>query len=454
MDSTTEQIRIAVQAGMPGLVRDLEDLVRIPSVSREGATSPDVARSAEAVAALLADAGVPDVEVLNAPDGAPAVVGRIPAPAGAPTVLLYAHHDVQPAGNLADWSSDPFDPVTREGRLYGRGAADDKAGVAAHVGALRALRVAFPDGLPVGVTVFVEGEEEIGSPTIAGFLRENAEALAADVVVLADSTNWRADVPAFTTSLRGLVEVFVEVRTHVGEQHSGVYGGLFPDALTALCRVLASLHDDEGRVAVPRLVHAQVPEVELDEESLRAEAGVLDGVASLGHGSAADRVWASPAVTVTALDAPRTEHAANVLLPVARAKVSMRIAPGQDAWAAQDALVAHLCARAPWGVRVTCTPGTVSAPVLLEPEGHAAEVATAAFADAWDGTPPVHMGIGGSIPFIADVAGQFPGATILVVGPGDPASCWHGPDESVDLDVLRRLTTAEALLLARLAGKG
>ena len=192
-------------------------------------------------------------------------------------MLLYAHHDVQPAGNLADWDSEPFEPVERDGRLYGRGAADDKAGIMAHVGALRVLQAAYPDGLPVGVTVFVEGEEEVGSPTFGPFLEEYGDLLAADVVVIADSSNWEVDVPAFTTSLRGLVEVFVEVRTHAGEQHSGVFGGLFPDALTSLCRLLAGLHDDEGRVAVPGLVHGPVPTVDLDEAALRAEAGVLRG---------------------------------------------------------------------------------------------------------------------------------------------------------------------------------
>ena len=447
---TTDQLRAAVVAAMPGIRADLEDLVRIPSVSRDGATSPDVARSAEAVAALLADAGMPDVQVLDAEDGAPAVVGRIPAPAGAPTVLLYAHHDVQPAGNLADWDSDPFEPVERDGRLYGRGAADDKAGIMAHIGAIRVLQAAFPDGLPVGVTVFAEGEEEIGSPTFSTFLAEYAELLAADVVVIGDSAVWQVDVPAFTTTLRGLVEVYVEVRTHAGEQHSGVYGGLFPDALTSLCRVLAGLHDEAGRVAVPGLVHGPVPAVDLDEAALRAEAGVLDGVASIGEGSAANRLWSQPAITVLGIDAPAPEAAANVLLPVARAKVSLRIAPGQDPAAAQQALADHLVASAPWGVAVTCTPGATGSAVAVEPTGPRADVARRAFADAWDGTEPVHMGIGGSIPFIADLAQAFPDATIAVVGPGDPAACWHGPNESVDLGVLQRLTLAEVLLLARL----
>jgi acetylornithine deacetylase/succinyl-diaminopimelate desuccinylase-like protein len=421
-------------------------------VSRDGPTSPDVARSAETVATLLADLGMPDVRVLEADGGAPAVVARMPGPDGAPTVLLYAHHDVQPAGDLADWNSEPFEPVERDGRLYGRGAADDKAGIMAHVGALRVLQAAYPEGLPVSVTVFVEGEEEVGSPTFGEFLEEFGDLLAADVIVIADSSNWEVDVPAFTTSLRGLVEVFVEVRTHAGEQHSGVFGGLFPDALTSLCRLLAGLHDDEGRVAVPGLVHGPVPTVDLDEAALRAEAGVLEGVASIGEGSAANRIWSLPALTVLAIDAPRTEAAANVLLPIARAKVSMRIAPGQDPAAAQQALADHLIASAPWGVTVTCVPGAAGNAVALVPSGPSADVARAAFADAWDGTEPVHMGIGGSIPFIADIAVKYPDATILVVGPGDPAACWHGPNESVDLEVLRRLTLAEVLLLARLGG--
>ena len=453
-EPTTEQIRSLIALAMPGVRSDLEDLVRIPSVSRDGPTSPELARSAEAIATLLADAGMPDVRVLDAEDGAPAVVARIPAPAGAPTVLLYAHHDVQPAGNLQDWHSDPFEPVERDGRLYGRGAADDKAGVMAHVGALRALQQAYPSGLPVGITVFIEGEEEIGSPTFVPFLEEYADLLAADVLVIADSTNWEVGIPAFTTSLRGVVELFVEVRTHVGEQHSGLYGGLFPDALTALCRLLGGVLDEAGDVAVPGLVHGPVPEVEVDEEALRADAGVLEGVGSIGTGSAAERLWSRPAVTVLGIDAPRPEAAANVLLPLARAKVSLRIAPGQDPVAGQRALADHLVASAPWGVTVTCVPGATGNAVALVPSGPRADIAREAFADAWDGTAPVHMGVGGSIPFIADFAEQFPDATILVVGPGDPASCWHGANESVDLDLLRRLTLAEALLIARLKPAG
>lgn len=446
----SQAIAHLVDADLPTMRADLADLVRIPSVSAAGAGSPELARSAEAVSTLLSGAGMPDVRVLRAPGGAPAVVGHLPGPPDAPTVLLYAHHDVQPAGARADWTSDAFEPVERDGRLVGRGAADDKAGVVAHAAAVRAVRRAFPEGPPVGVTVFVEGEEEVGSPTMAAFLAEHAELLAADVVLIADSTNWDVDTPAFTTTLRGLVEVVVEVRTHRTEQHSGVVGGLFPDALMALARVITALHDDRGRVAVPGLVRGDPPQLEVDEAELRARAGVADQVAALGEGTAADRLWAQPAVTVVGLDAPPTATAANVLLPVARAKVSLRIAPGQDPAVAQRALIDHLVAAAPWGATVTCRPGATGAAVALTASGPRAEVARSSFAAAWDGVEPVHLGIGGSIPFIADLAEAFPQATILVVGPGDPESNWHGPDESVSLEVLRRLTVAEALLLGGL----
>ncbi len=451
---STDQFRAAVAAALPGIRADLEDLVRIPSVSRDGATSPDVARSAETVATLLADLGMPDVRVLEADDGAPAVVARIPGPEGAPTVLLYAHHDVQPAGNLADWDSDPFEPVEREGRLYGRGAADDKAGIMAHVGALRVLQAAYPDGLPVGVTVFVEGEEEVGSPTFGPFLEEYGELLAADVIVIADSSNWEVDVPAFTTSLRGLVEVFVEVRTHAGEQHSGVFGGLFPDALTSLCRLLAGLHDDEGRVAVPGVGARAGP----DRGPGRGRAACR-GRGPRGRGLDRRGFGGQPDLVAACGDGARDRRPPH-------GGCGERAAPhrpgeGQHAdrsGAGPGCLPSRRwqitsSASAPWGVSVTCVPGAAGNAVALVPSGPNADVARAAFTDAWDGAEPVHMGIGGSIPFIADIAVKFPEATILVVGPGDPAACWHGPNESVDLEVLRRLTLAEVLLLARLGDR-
>ncbi|CAN5282544.1 hypothetical protein BH20ACT5_BH20ACT5_10510 [soil metagenome] len=243
-----KSIRESLSRVMPSIRADLERMVRIPSVSADAATEP-MAASAELVASLLREATLSDVQVLAIEGGQPAVVGHRPAPPGAPTVLLYAHHDVQPTGDRSDWLSDPFQPQERDGRLYGRGASDDKAGIALHLAALRA----WGDALPVGVVVLIEGEEEIGSPTLQRFLSTHREVLRADVVVLADSTNWTVDVPALTVSLRGGAHVNVEVRTLDHAVHSGMYGGAVPDALTALCRLLATLHDERGDVAVPGL---------------------------------------------------------------------------------------------------------------------------------------------------------------------------------------------------------
>jgi acetylornithine deacetylase/succinyl-diaminopimelate desuccinylase-like protein len=274
------QLTAAVQQVLPSVRSDLERLVRIPSVSADPGAAPQVQASAEEVAALLGQAGLPEVELLAVDGGQPAVLGRRPAPPGAPTVLLYAHHDVQPTGDRAGWDSDPFEPVERDGRLYGRGTADDKAGIAAHLAALRA----HGDQLPVGVTVLVEGEEEIGSPTLDAFLTKFQDQLRADVVVFADSVNWTVDVPSLTTSLRGVAPVVVEVRVLEHAVHSGLYGGPVPDALTALCRLLATLHDEQGDVAVAGLFSGTADPLDLTEAQLRADAAMLDGVQLIGTG--------------------------------------------------------------------------------------------------------------------------------------------------------------------------
>src|SRR6516162_2673266 len=328
----------AVQQVLPSVRADLERLVRIPSVSADPAAAPHLRQSAAMVAALLAAAGLPEVDILAVPGGQPAVVARRPAPPGAPTVLLYAHHDVQPPGDPATWSPEPFKPTETGGRLFGRGAADDKAGIAVHLAALRA----HGDRLPVGVTVLIEGEEEIGSPTLPLFLAAHRDLILADVLVLADSANWTVDVPSLTTSLRGGANVTVEVRTLSHGVHSGAYGGPVPDALTALCRLLATLHDGRGDVAVAGLARGTADPLDLTEEQLRADAGLLDGVELIGSGGLTERLWAHPAVTVIGIDAPPATAAANTLIPAARATVSMRVAPGDDITRARAALVSHL----------------------------------------------------------------------------------------------------------------
>jgi acetylornithine deacetylase/succinyl-diaminopimelate desuccinylase-like protein len=447
-------LRSHVDALFPALQADLEALVRIPSVSAAAFDQTHVAASADAVAGLLRDAGLPDVRVLRSarPDGtpgAPAVVARKPAPDGAPTVLLYAHHDVQPPGDAALWSTDPFEPTQVGDRLYGRGAADDKAGVVAHLGALRAI-AALGEQLPVGVTVFVEGEEESGSPSFRQFLVDHRELLAADVIVVADSNNWKVGVPALTTSLRGLVDGVVEVQVLEHGVHSGMFGGPVLDANTLLARLIATLHDDAGNVAVDGLVHAAEPEVDYDETDFRADSSLLPEAQLAGEGSIAGRLWAKPALAVTGIDATSVAHASNTIAPSARAQISLRIAPGQDPMAANAALRAHLEKHAPFGARVTWHDGETGKPFGAPADSAAMQAARWAFATAW-GTDPVDVGVGGSIPFIADLLELFPQAAILVTGVEDPDSRAHAPDESVHLGELRKVVLAEALLLRKVA---
>ena len=452
----TADLNDGIRQVLPSARADLERLVRIPSVSADPAATRHVWASAAEVATLLREAGLSEVDVVTAGDSRPAVLGRRPGPPGAPTVLLYAHHDVQPPGEAADWDSDPFEPAERDGRLYGRGTADDKAGVAVHLAALRAYGSISDGRLPVGVTVLVEGEEEIGSPALPGFLSAFRDALRADVVVFADAGNWTTDIPALTTSLRGGTSVVVEVRTLRHGVHSGMYGGPAPDALTALCRTLASLHDERGGVAVPGLTHGSADfsgadPLDLTEEQFRAEAGMLDGVRLTGAGGLTARLWAGPAIAVIGIDAPSVAAASNTLVPVARAKVSMRVAPGDDAAAARDALAAHLTAHAPWGAQVSVLPGAVAAPFTARSGGRAYRCARSALGEAW-GRPAVDAGAGGSIPFVTAYAGLFPDAEILITGVEDPGTRAHGSNESLHLATFERACLAEALLLRNLAG--
>ncbi|WP_344313590.1 dipeptidase [Fodinicola feengrottensis] len=440
------ELRAAVERVLPSVRADLERLVRIPSVSVADFDQAFVRQSAEAVAELFREVGAADVQILSVPDGAPAVVAKFPAPEGAPTALLYAHHDVQPPGAEELWETSPFEPTERDGRLYARGAADDKAGIAAHLAALRAY-----DGKPpVGVTIFVEGEEEIGSPTLGKFLAAYKEQLSSDLMVLADSSNWAIGQPALTVSLRGLVDCYVNVRTLEKGVHSGMFGGAVPDALTAMCRLMATLHDDEGNVAIPGFAAAPDSDLDIPEDRMREEAGMLDGVDLIGSGSLTSRVWTQPSVTVLAIDSPATAKASNTLQPSARAKVSLRVPPGTDAKDAFAALEKHLLDNAPWNVQVTVDPGEIGQPYAIDATGPRYDAAREAFAEVW-GVEPVNMGIGGSVPFLAEFADAFPGAALLVTGVEDPASGAHGPNESLHLGEFEKVCLAETLLLHKLS---
>ena len=438
--------RARVAGLMPMVLADLADLVAIPSVSADPERAADVRRSAEAVAALARGAGAADVSVVTSAGGAPAVVAHWPPPPGAPTVLLYAHHDVQPVGSRADWTTDPFAATESGGRLFGRGAADDKAGIAAHLAAIRA----YDGSPPVGVTLFVEGEEETGSATLPAFLVEHAPALAADAIILADSTNLAVGEPALTTTLRGLVDAVVTVATLDHAVHSGAFGGPVPDALTALARLLSTLHHPDGSCAVEGLTSYAGVEVDYPVDRLRAEAGVLPSVElAAGRGIAA-QLWHDPAVAVLAIDAPAGADVSNTLVPSARAVVSARISPAQDPAEALAALTHHLRTHAPWGAQVTIGE-TQSAPgAVIDASSAVHDAARRSFACAW-GVEPVDIGVGGSIPFVAAFAETFPDAAILVTGVADPDSRAHGANESLHLAEFERVCLAEALFLTELA---
>jgi acetylornithine deacetylase/succinyl-diaminopimelate desuccinylase-like protein len=446
-DLAFESIQKKISDLMPTIRTELERLVRIPSVSFPDFDPEQVRRSAMATEEILQACGM-ETRLLEVEGAHPAVLGRVAAHDGAPTVLLYAHHDVQPQGPEDLWSSPPFEPVERNGRLYGRGSSDDKAGIVMHAAAMRAW-----DGRPpVGVTVFVEGEEESSSEHLGAFLSNYGDLLKADAVILADSGNWRTGEPALTISLRGIVACFVEVRTLDHAVHSGEYGGAIPDALTSLCRTLASLHDDKGNVAVAGLASGPADPLDLSENELREWAGVRPGVRLIGDGNLTERMWTKPAISVLGLDAPRTPEASNQLVPFARAKVSMRIPPGQDPEDAMAALVKHLESNVPWGAEVKITQEASGSPFAIDAEGAAYEAMRRAMTDAF-GREPVLMGAGGSIPFVAEFARQFPQATLMLTGAADPKCNAHSEDESVDLGDLEKSCLAEALFLGYLAGQ-
>ena len=308
----------------------------------------------------------------------------------------------------------------------------------------------YGDDLPVSVTMFIEGEEEVGSDTLPALLKEHQERLRADVIVIADSGNWDIGEPALTTSLRGLVRVDVEVRTLTHAVHSGMWGGLVPDALITLSRLIASLHDDAGNVAVEGLHSGPAADVEYPEERLRAESGANPGVEWVGEGPVVERLWTRPSISITGLDAPKVDGASNTLVPTARAKISMRIAPGDTTQSALAALTRHLEQHAPWGAEVTVTTVDTGEPTQIDATGPAYDAARAAFTEAWDGTAPVDMGVGGSIPFIAEFLEAFPDASVLVTGVEDPDTRAHGANEGLHLAEFARVVLAEALLLAKL----
>ncbi|MEY2675115.1 MAG: hypothetical protein RL102_381 [Actinomycetota bacterium] len=445
-------MRDIVDQLFPSAIAELGRLVRIPGIAWDAFDANNLELSAAAVAKLLTDLQVFELvevrraEIETGKLGAPAVIATRAARNGRPTVLLYAHHDVQPPGDDEQWQTPPFQPTLVEGRLFGRGAADDKAGIVAHLTAIKSLAIALQGDIDLGISIFIEGEEEAGSPSFRKFLEENRADLAADLIVVADSANWTTEIPALTTSLRGLVSQVVEIQTLDHAVHSGMFGGAIPDAMTAMIKLLGTLHDADGNVAVEGLVTAAPSALEYTDEALREDSGLLPEVSQLGTGSVADRIWNKPAITVIGIDAQTVALSSNTMLPSVRAKISMRIAPGDSPDSALAALQAHLRANTPFGARLTLGETELGKPFAADGETWSQRLASQALTAAWN-RESVNIGIGGSIPFIADLTEVFPKAQILVTGVEDPDSRAHSPNESLHVDTLRRAILAEALVL-------
>lgn len=448
---TVEQLRENNHKNFDDLVKVLKDFVAIPSVSSPSFDQKYVEQSAEFVADLFKAEGL-DIKILKATtesglQSRPAVVGSLMVDENAPTVLLYAHHDVQPPGNADTWDSDPFEAVERNGRLYGRGSADDGAGIIAHLGAIRLLK----EDLGVNVKVFIEGEEEIGSPTFKDFLETYRDELIADVIIVADSANWKVGEPSLTSSLRGAIEVTVDVKCLDHALHSGVYGGPILDANVLAAKLIASLHDDNGDVAVKGLVSSDKAEVVYPEDELRKSAGTVDGLQLAGTGDLAARLWYKPAISVIGMDITSVALCSNTIAPKCTFVLSMRVAPGQDLEEGLQLLTKHLEDNAPFGTEVKVYNPDLGASFKANPSP-VYDKAHWALSTAWN-FDSVNTGLGGSIPFLADFNDVFPGAEILITGVEDPDTQAHSENESVHLGDLENVVLAEALLLAKLGDK-
>jgi len=451
-DIDIEAVKKFTEEVFPEALEKLSGLVSIPGIAWEAFDSSQLEKSAKAVAGLLRDTDVfESVEILRSvtPDGsmgAPAVVATRAARNSKPTILLYAHHDVQPPGEATLWESEPFKTQIRNGRMYGRGAADDKAGVISHVYAVKALRELTNNDFDLGLVVFVEGEEEAGSPSFANFLVEHKAKLASDVIIVADSGNWTTQVPAITTTLRGLVSLEFEVRTLDHAVHSGMYGGAVPDAMLALTKILGSMWDNMGSVSIPGLISADSIDLAYSEQDLRTDSGLLPSTKPIGEGGILGRLWTKPSLTLIGLDYPSVAVSSNTLIPSVRAKLSLRIAPGQVPSEALEALKSHILAHNTLGAQIDFGAVELGRPFSLGESGWAKDLASRALKSAY-GFDSVDIGIGGSIPFIADLEAVFPGVQVLVTGVEDPDSRAHSPNESLDIETLRKAIIAQALIL-------
>jgi acetylornithine deacetylase/succinyl-diaminopimelate desuccinylase-like protein len=447
-----EKASAAVKRLFPEALEILKDLVRIPGIAWEAFDASQLDKSAQAVKSLFEELGVFDkVEILRAGYGhsqlgAPAIVATRKAKNSRPTILLYAHHDVQPPGDDALWESTPFEPEIRNGRMFGRGAADDKAGIIAHYASVKLLAEIAGSDFDLGLAIFIEGEEEAGSPSFASFLETHKDQLKGDVIVVADSGNWSTTVPAITTTLRGLASLEFEVRTLDHAVHSGMYGGAVPDAMLALVRILGSMWDENGSVTISGLFSAENSNLDYSEAQLRSDSGLLPSTLPIGSGPILPRIWTKPALTLIGLDYPTVALSSNTLVPSLKAKLSLRIAPGDDPERALEALKGHILAHNTLGAEITFGAVELGKPFSLGESGWAKSLAEQSLSLAF-GEKSVDIGIGGSIPFIAELERVFPSAQVLVTGVEDPDSRAHSPNESLHLEGFQSAILAQLLFL-------
>ena len=437
-----------VKGLMPQLRADLARLVAIPSVSATGyppETHAALLAARDAVVELLEGAGVENIRSLDLPDTAPVVLGEIPAPEGAPTVLLYGHYDIVPAGDEEKWESPPFELTERDGALFGRGSADTKSNIVAHIGALRA----WEGRPPVGIKIVIEGQEEVGS-ALNDYPATHPDLFRADAMLIADMGSVRPGVPTLTIGLRGMAQTTMEVETLAGPKHSGQYGGAAPDALGVLLQALATLHDENGDVAVEGLRREPWNGAGYSEDEFRTLAEVKDGLPLVGSGDLGSRVWSGPAITVTGIDITSVDDALNAVNARARAKINTRVHPAQDADEAQEAVIRHLEAARPFGIGLTVHPGVTGNGFLAETTGPAYRAAREAMEAAW-GVEASYAATGGSIPLVNALHVAVPEAEILLLGTTDGYANIHAPNERVLLDEFEKAVLVETEFLGRFA---
>jgi acetylornithine deacetylase/succinyl-diaminopimelate desuccinylase-like protein len=445
-----EQVQAAAAAMMPTIKEELDQMVGVGSVAFPGYPPEPVHQMAETVLGLFKAVGIENATLQEVPTGYPPIYGTLDGPAGSPTVMLYAHYDVQPAPPEQGWTSDPWTPTKKDdGRVYGRGAADDKGGLAIHLGTLRY----FDGSPPCTIKVIFEGMEETNS-NLEAFVEAHPELFACDLFVVCDMGNLEVGEPTLTTTLRGDVACIVTVKTLEHPLHSGVFGGPVPDAMMALAQLLATLHDENGDVAVKGVSSFEWDGMDFSEQDLRAGADMLDGAEVVGTGSVGSRLWSHPSISAIGIDITSIDGSSNVLLPVAKAKLSMRIVPGSDPKTELDALVKHLETHAPWGATVEVERTKEAPPFRCETGGPGYAAARVALEEAY-GSAPGEAGSGGSIPLLRTLQQAAPNAEFILWGPEDVAkSRIHASDESVDPSEIEKMIVAQIRLLEHLAAKG